>query len=349
MSISSIVPPEGYPITNRRHTKNFMSITNKHQLLQLLEKHRLGTCTQAEEAMLQAWFEQVPVIEELTFASEEEKEQIKGEIRSAIKATINNPAPAVTKPFLSRKRWWTVSAAAAVAILLSVFALYTFFEKGESRMLAVTAPEGINKLPVTLPDSSVVWLSGGSTLQYPEKFEPGFRKVILDGVAYFSVHHDKTAPFTVKTAKALSVKVLGTSFVVDVKAKADLIKVSVLTGLVQIDEDQSQLGLLSPGERLSYSCLDKTFFKETYQPEEVKEWRDNGIIYLNNASLQEVAVVLQTMYRTKLKFDKQQTAQYRFNMSFSRELTIDQVLGMLGRMSGLQFDRKNNEVVVNNK
>ncbi len=59
------------------NSKIIMSITNKHQLLLLLEKQELGTCTKAEEDMLQAWFEQVPVIEELTFVSEEEKEEIK--------------------------------------------------------------------------------------------------------------------------------------------------------------------------------------------------------------------------------------------------------------------------------
>ena len=300
--------------------------------------------------MLQAWFEQVPVIEELTFVSEEEKEQIKAEISTAIRSKINIPAPATTKKF-NRWKLWSVGAAAALALWFSLFAVYYFFRDKDNggQLMAVTAPMGINKLPVTLPDSSIVWLSGGSSIEYPETFANNARNVTLKGVAYFSVRPNKNAPFTVNTPKSISVRVLGTSFVVDVKEKADLIKVSVITGLVQIDEDKTKLGVLVPGERLSYSCQDKTFFKESYLPEEVREWKDNGVIYLNNATIGELTVVLRTMYHVNLNYNQQMTAQYRFNMSFSRDLSIDQVLDMLTTMSGLRFDRKDHEVIINNK
>jgi ferric-dicitrate binding protein FerR (iron transport regulator) len=330
-----------------------MRITNKHQLLLLLEKQQLGTCTEAEEEMLQAWFEQVPVIEELTFVSEEEKEEIRAEISTAIRSKITIPAsaPATTKKFV-RWKLWSAGAAAAIVLCFSLFALYSLFgnkEKAAGQMIAVTAPMGVNKMPVTLPDSSLVWLSAGSSLEYPETFAAHARSVKLTGIAYFSVKPDKHAPFTVNTSKAIAVRVLGTSFVVDVKDKADLIKVSVITGLVQIDEDKNKLGVLVPGERLSYSCMDKTFFKESYLPDEVREWKDNGVIYLNNATIGELAVVLRTMYHVNLSYNQQMTAQYRFNMSFSRELSADQVLDMLTTMSGLRFDRKGHEVIINNK
>ncbi len=327
-----------------------MSITNKHQLLLLLEKQQLGTCTEAEEEMLQAWFEQVPVIEELTFVSEEEKEQIKAEMSTAIMSRINIPAPAKTQK-LNRWKSWSMGAAAALVLCFSLLAAYYLVGNKEKagQMIAVTAPMGINKMPVTLPDSSLVWLSAGSSLEYPETFAGDARNVTLTGLAYFSVKPNKNAPFTVNTPKAISVRVLGTSFVVDVREKADLIKVSVITGLVQIDEDKNKLGVLVPGERLSYSCLDKTFFKESYLPDEVREWKDNGIIYLNNATIGELAVVLRTMYHVNLNYSQQMTAQYRFNMSFSRDLSVDHVLDMLTTMSGLKFDRKDHEVIINNK
>ena len=63
----------------------FMRIIDNNQLLLLLEKQKLGTCTEAEEALLHQWFDEPPVIETLTFTSEEEKEQIKSEIFTAIR------------------------------------------------------------------------------------------------------------------------------------------------------------------------------------------------------------------------------------------------------------------------
>ncbi|WP_118976873.1 FecR family protein [Taibaiella koreensis] len=324
------------------------SITNKQQLLQLIEKHRQGTTTEAEEALLTQWFDQVPTLEAITFTSEEEKEDIRSNMRDAIFQKIGEgreKQPAIVQPLRSRKRW-TVGIAAAALLCISLLGYFFFAKEPQPVLLTITAPAGIQKLPVMLPDSSVVWLAGGSSLRYPEQFPAGSRKVRLDGVAFFSVHHDEKAPFTVTTPEALSVRVLGTSFVVDVRKNTQRIKVSVITGRVQVEEDKKGLSVLLPGEKLSYSCRSHTFEKSKYLPEEVSEWKNNGTIYLNNVSLNELSVILQTIYRLRLVYDPGQMIQYRFSMSFSRELTGDQVLDMLRVTSGLHFDKKGNEVGV---
>jgi len=330
------------------------SITNKQQLLQLIEKHRQGTATPAEEAMLSQWFDTVPAINEITFTSEEEKEDIRTGMRDAIFRTIKESretqaaTPATIQP-LRRKNRWTVGIAAAALLCVSVLAYYFLSREPAPQLLTITAPAGVQKLPVTLPDSSIVWLAGGSTLRFPEHFPKGSRSVALDGLAYFSVRHNEKAPFTVTTPQTLSVRVLGTSFVVDVRKNTQHIKVSVITGRVQVEEDKKGLSILLPGERLSYSCRFHTFEKGKYLPEEVNEWKNNSTIYLNNVSLNELSVILQTIYRLHLVYDPGQMIQYRFSMSFSRELSGEQVLDMLRVMSGLRFDKKGNEVSVTEK
>ncbi len=81
----------------------------------------------------------------------------------------------------------------------------------------------------------------------------------------------------VSTPKSISVKVLGTSFVVDVKDKTDLIKVSVITGLVQVDEDKTKLGVLVPGERLSTPARTKPFLKKVTSPMKCGNGRITGL------------------------------------------------------------------------
>lgn len=330
------------------------SITNKEQLLQLIEKQNLGTLSAAEEAMLQQWFEQVPAIGELTFTSEEEKEQIRKDMHEAIFRQIGattgsapQTVPGSTKPFIRKRRITGIAAAALLCVALLSYFWITRSPEPEWRL--VTAPKGISKLPVTLSDSSVVWLTEGSSLRYPEKFGAHARKVELDGVAFFSVHPDKKAPFTVATPDALSVKVLGTSFVVDVRRNTQYIKVSVITGRVQVEENKKGLSILLPGDRLSYSCQSHSFQKDKYLPEEVSEWKNNGTIYLNNVSLNELSVILQTIYKLRLVYDARQMSRYRFSMSFSKDLSAEQVLDMLRVMSGLRFEKKGSEVRITEK
>lgn len=322
----------------------FMRIIDNNQLLLLLEKQKLGTCTEAEEALLNQWFEEPPVIETLTFTSEEEKEQIKSEMFAAIRTRTATAPPKSRR--LAFRNIRAIAAAAALLVCVSLLGVYYFNNKDTSEQVTVTAPQGIPQLPVTLPDSSLVWLAGGSSISYPEHFATDKRQVTLDGIAHFSVRPNKKAPFTVYTPEHVSVKVLGTSFVVDVRRGTKRVEISVITGLVQVDEDKNRLDVLKPGEKLSYSCGDKSFRKKKYGPNEVKAWNNNGIIYLNAVSLSEISVLLQTMYHVNLKYDPKQTAPYRFNMSFSRDLSVDAVLDMLHSVSGLSFEHDGKNIKI---
>ncbi len=50
-----------------------MKILNKEQLLALIEKRTSGTSTAEEDEILNQWFDEAPLISELTFISEDEK------------------------------------------------------------------------------------------------------------------------------------------------------------------------------------------------------------------------------------------------------------------------------------
>lgn len=322
-----------------------MSRLTEQQLFLLLEKHHLGTCTREEEELLHDWFEQPTIIEELTFISAAEREQIRSEINAAILAKITSAAPA--QPAISKRRKiWVVSAAAALLVSVLLFAAY-YIPRGTNisdNQLTISAPRGINKMPVLLPDSSLVLLSGGSSIQYTAAFLKDARNITLTGTAYFSVRPDKNAPFTVRTDQRISVRVLGTSFLV--KTSDDTSYVRVVHGSVQVDKDRETLGKLAPGEQLLYAGKDKTFLKKKYLPEEMYEWDDNSMIHLDSVSVSELAVLLHTMYQMNVRFDFKQTEHYRFKMSFMRDLPVDELLEMIHTVSGLKFERKGLELTI---
>lgn len=313
-----------------------MDEITKQQLLSLIEKHASGTCTEAEEEMLTKWFDENPQIAWLTFVSDEEKDNIKQTIYSSVKKRINANYSVNNK--VKQKKLWTVRVSLAAMLCIGFILIYFAYKTVTNQTITVSAPDGVDKLPVLLPDSSLVLLSANSSVSYPIAFGNNSREVLLVGEAYFSVKPNKNLPFELKTTKAITVKVLGTSFVVDVQKETEYIKISVITGKVQIDRGKNTLDVLLPGERMSYSTGNNTFLKNKYIPGELVKWKNDGLIYLKAVSLNELSVVLSTVYKVDLIFDDSLSSQYRFNMSFSKHLGVEKVLNMLETTSDLKFE-----------
>jgi len=317
----------------------------KSQLRELLEKQRAGQCSEEEEALLTEWFERVPMIEELTFSSYEEKEKIKGEILTAINQTIGQ-----ANTFQPRRSAFKLpifrAAAAVILLLLTALVAYTLIVRPQQSLITFTVPPGVEKMPLTLPDGSQVLLEAGSTIHYPEAFKKSKREVRLSGKGFFSVQRNPQAPFYVSTDKEISVKVLGTSFLVDVRAETQEVYISVVTGHVQVNDAKNSLGILEPGETLSFASNTSTFSRKHYLPEDINAWSNNMNIHLNAARLDEVAILLRVLYHVDVFFEEGETKQYRFFMSFSRSLSIDEVLQMLESASGLTFERTRRIIIV---
>lgn len=146
---------------------------------------------------------------------------------------------------------------------------------------------GIILLPseVILSKEKLLRYVRGQQCQLSGAFCPRPRNIILIGQAYFSVCLDTKAPFIVSTSKHVSAKVLGTPFVVDVGNTTEQVEISVITGLIQIDEDKKRLDVSRPREQLRCSCANRTFSRKKYLSEDIAQWQNNGVIFLNKVSL----------------------------------------------------------------
>lgn len=136
------------------------------------------------------------------------------------------------RPVMRIKKKVRWLAYAAVVLLMSTFSMVFYFHKTTTPIdyAELSNPNGQHSR-ILLPDSSIVYLSGGSKIRYEKTFLGTKRMVYLDGEAFFDVVHQSKRPFVVKSGEITTI-VLGTSFNVKAYASENKVDVTVRTGKV---------------------------------------------------------------------------------------------------------------------
>jgi ferric-dicitrate binding protein FerR (iron transport regulator) len=104
----------------------------------------------------------------------------------------------------------------AVAVLLAIFVLTTFYFRKENNRLnssEITIVTDVGeRVSVILPDATIVTLNSESKLIYiPQTYNRDKRQIVFDGEGYFQVMKDTEKPFEI-IARGLNVQVVGTTF-----------------------------------------------------------------------------------------------------------------------------------------
>lgn len=158
-----------------------------------------------------------------------------------------------------RHRLWFIAGMAAAAMLPVVIAVSVVLGVRVSRLDRyenVIAREQVVKtgrgeeLLTVLPDGSRVRMAPESELRYSlSSYNDRVRDVAWEGEGLFEVEHDENSPFTVH-AEEFDVRVLGTTFSVDVRRSATDAKVYLESGSIELSS-------VKGGERcrLTPGCL----------------------------------------------------------------------------------------------
>lgn len=144
-----------------------------------------------------------------------------------VEARLQTPH-AVNVPFL-----YKMAALAASVMLVVAFSLF-LFKREKPILMAFTNTESIQRM-VTLPDSSQLTLYPGSKVTYKAFQSKGERELDLNGKVFFQIKRNVNRPFVIHTYN-IKVEVLGTSFLVDSKARNDA-RVYVKSGTVRVTAD----------------------------------------------------------------------------------------------------------------
>lgn len=190
------------------------------------------------------------------------------------------------------------------------------------------------KLSITLPDGSKVWLNSGSRLEFPEKFSETERFMSITGEAYFEVKKDSLRPFRVE-ADGFVTTALGTSFNINTK-NSSLLKISLVSGKVSIDktEDPEKV-LLIPGQEFQF---DKTMNDKrvtNFNLDKILAWKDGKIIF-ENSSLTQVVQILEDWYGVEFTLINPEKANWKFSGEYQNQI-LDNLLNSISYIENFEY------------
>ncbi|MDR2120868.1 MAG: FecR domain-containing protein [Tannerella sp.] len=222
------------------------------------------------------------------------------------------------------------AAKTAAIVALTVIVCYEYFQNHardeDSAMQTVSVPAG-QRVNITLPDGTNVWLNARSSLACPVSFNRNERVITLDGEAYFEVAEDKKRPFVVQTVQGV-VEALGTHFNVDAYASDSAFEATLMSGSLRVrlkDDDTSHV-LLAPDE--------KAVLKEgKLQVEHVDDytryrWRE-GLICFSNASFVDIMHDFEKYYDISIRVKNTKVTKYSCTGKFRYTDGIDYALWVL--------------------
>ncbi|MNK15547.1 fec operon regulator FecR [compost metagenome] len=199
-----------------------------NNIQELIAKALKGQISKGEKDLLDLWYDKALPEEVEWKGPEKNADQLKSKLFGQIKEALEVDQPTIKLPFYKSVLF---KVAASLALVAGAGYYLANINDTVKEQLVLAQDNGVRK--IILPDSSIVWLKGKSSLSYPASFSDSVRTVNLDGEALFEVAKDKDHPFVVKTGN-YTTRVLGTSFNLNTRDKN--YKLIVLTGKVQVNE-----------------------------------------------------------------------------------------------------------------
>lgn len=240
-----------------------------------------------------------------------------------------------------------IAAILLVAISLSWLA-YSPQELNPTRTLAQessliqksTAPG--QKLQLTLPDGTRVWINSVSELEFPAEFDAEERLVKLSGEAFFEVEKDPRRPFKVLAGGTVTTA-LGTSFNINTKAPSG-VNVSLHTGRVKVEAPLIVEGVfLDPGRELQYDAHQERVTVNGFNPTTVMGWKEGRLVFAE-ASLPEAVRLLEDWYGIKIQLNNADEIDWKYSGEYQKE-TLDNVLNSMAYIQKFKYNIEGNKVV----
>lgn len=264
---------------------------------------------------------------------DEERMGVKSELRNQILNRVMASMPVARRKTYLQRNW-----AAAASLLLVLGMGWLGFQYREhildiidpaASLVLRTENNEIKKL--TLSDGTVVWLNRGSVLSYPDRFSHDKRQVVLlEGEAYFDVHHDDKKPFQVKAGKTLT-NVLGTAFNISSYSWLETVKVTVARGKVAVNNN-----ILLPNDQLAYHKATGKSEMKKLSGVDVALWME-GKLVLSDESFKTVAAILENRYQVNIRFGEQKMEDFRFTARFEPSDSLYGILDALTMTRGLSY------------
>ncbi len=228
--------------------------------------------------------------------------------------------------------------AAALFLPLIAVTVYMFIsgrQPKERELIAVT--QEIVSMPGTrihslLPDSSEVWLNGGSSITYTQSTESG-RSITLNGEAYFKVAKDMAHPFVV-CAGDVRVLATGTEFNVCSYEPDSLTTITLTEGSVQVTDPINTISM-TPGQMIVYN--ENLGYSQLYLGNIDKNlsWRHGRLVF-KNETLANVFKRIGQIYGLTFEVDPK-LCDILFFATFE-DVSLEQAMMLIRKSTALEYD-----------
>ena len=269
------------------------------------------------------------------------------------------------KRILGRIASISVKAAAILFIPLAVYTLYNHYFGMQKRIDAALTSLIASHIPqqhppcleyntysgmqgkILLPDSTEVWLNSCSTLKAPARFDSTSRYVELSGEAYFKVKSNKNWPMLIKTNDVVT-RVLGTEFNLSAYNDDPAIKLTLINGKVELQQNENPAVTVKPHEQVivydNPQGNDVIRKKSIQNLENELAWKE-GYLVFNNTPMADVIKKMERWYGVKFSPVSQKILKYNFTGRFKEE-SVTRVLDLLSISSNIRYRLNNNTVIL---
>lgn len=206
-----------------------------------------------------------------------------------------------------------IAALLILALVISLFANNLLKNNSTHEMLS--AGYGQKDKSLVLADGSEVHINSSSQISYPSIFEEKYRRVKLNGEAFFDVARDENKPFIIEAGN-FEVKVLGTSF--NVRQVGDEVEVFVETGKVQLYNPNklTESVIIEPGYVGKISANNVAKVKNTN--DNITSWRTKTLKF-KETQLNQVISDLENTYDKSIVFDSENINNYKLTSVYNNQ------------------------------
>jgi len=179
---------------------------------------------------------------------------------------------------------------------------------------------------VTLPDSTIVWLSACTAINYDQNFGVSARKINMQGEAYFEVRKDASKPFTVCT-DSLTYLVTGTSFNVYSFNNDNVESLVLIEGAVTLSIGDYRTEV-KPGELIEFDKTARKVHRRQVKQDFYTSWR-SGELMFDKMTFEELAGRLERNFKVTFIFENERVKKESFSGTFRYYDTLETILKVI--------------------
>ena len=314
---------------------------------QLINRCLSGQATKEELALVEKWLDRRGEKDPFKALSADEKEETRIRILKRLSSRMMGSDPTLRKEKSGVNAITYRVAAAILPLALLTYSLLKSSDTPQRKEIAIiqSVSSAADGKKIILSDSSIVWLRGSSSIQYPEKFEGKYRNVKLTGEALFEVSRDQEHPFVIECG-GLTAKVLGTSF--NIKSNETHIEVLVLTGKVALSSKGNSKSLIvHPNEKAVYHAAQDQIAKVVAKENE-KSAKTSGTQYsmrFNATPMKEIIRRIEGKFEVRVSLNDERLNNCTITADFTDQ-SLERTLSMIAQTLEIEYEINNGHVTL---